>query len=285
MSTNPGHEPEPIRVRRSRQPQVETLEPRALLAAATETFMAPSISDLIFLAFKGQNTAPNAIFREVSALQAQLTSGPLADLKAGTVTGDEFITEVDSLVASFDTAVDGQMLPRFPNVDTMTKQQGARIETALSSLNQQATAGLITDAQLASEAQAAISALSGTALIPFHPTVAVLATRTQAFETQLHTLVDSLSPTATTPLTPDQVVTVLNAEAASYQADVDAALFLHPFIRGIVDQAVTTLVGAAATLPTSTDPQTQLSNAVQAFDATVLDVTGLFGPHGPLRHH
>jgi hypothetical protein len=62
-------------------------------------------------------------------------------------------------------------------------------------------------------------------------------------------------------------------------------LVFNPNIQAIVDQAVTTLQSAAQTLPTSSDPQTQLSNAVQAFDNTLLDVTGLFGPHGPLRKH
>ena len=82
------------------------------------------MTDLIALAHQGQDTAPAGIERMVSALASQLTSGPLADLSAGTVDGNGFVTEVQSLVASYATSVDSALLPDFPNVDTLLQPVG-----------------------------------------------------------------------------------------------------------------------------------------------------------------
>jgi hypothetical protein len=68
---------------------VVALEESALLAASAETFTGPSLSDLIALARQAVNTAPAGIDRMLQALQTQLTSGPLADLTAGTVNGND----------------------------------------------------------------------------------------------------------------------------------------------------------------------------------------------------
>jgi len=115
--------------RRSRgtAPRIESLEDRSLLA--TSVFVAPNISDLIAAANRGQNTSQATINREISALQSQLRSGPLADLNSSTGTQAAFVSETNALVASFNQVVDGQLLPRYPNVDAQTKSQGARVQS------------------------------------------------------------------------------------------------------------------------------------------------------------
>ena len=62
---------------------LEHLEDRRLLAAATEAFTGPSLSGLISQAFHGKDTAQAAIKTMLSALQTQLTDGPLANLSSG----------------------------------------------------------------------------------------------------------------------------------------------------------------------------------------------------------
>src|SRR3954453_17779393 len=109
------------RVRQRQFFTVESLEARALLTATAQTFNGPSLTPLIRLAMDGKNTAPAAINQMLQALEAQLESGPLADLTAGNVDGDGFVTEVQSLVASFEDNVDEQLLPRAPNIDQMLK--------------------------------------------------------------------------------------------------------------------------------------------------------------------
>src|SRR5262245_57255196 len=122
------------RMCRNRVFRVECLEDRQLLAS--DTFVAPSLSGLIQQAWQGKNTSGAAINTMLKALRAQLTSGPLADLRSGTVTGDGFVTEVQSLVASFDQNVDQQLLPHFKNIDEMLKLQGLRISNQMAALNQ-----------------------------------------------------------------------------------------------------------------------------------------------------
>ena len=89
---------------------VEALEDRRLLST-TETFTGPSLSGLITLAWQGKDTSKAAINTMLTALESQLTSGPLADLNAGTVDGNGFVAEVQSLVKSYDQNVDQQLLP------------------------------------------------------------------------------------------------------------------------------------------------------------------------------
>ena len=118
---------------------LERLEDRRLLAAATEAFTGPSLSGLISLAFHGKDTAQAAIKTMLSALQTQLTDGPLANLNSSAVDGNGFITEVQSLVASFNQNVDQQLLPHFTHIDNMLKLQGQQVVANLVSLNQQST--------------------------------------------------------------------------------------------------------------------------------------------------
>src|SRR5262245_38883354 len=76
---------------------IEGLEDRRLLA----TFSAPSLTGLIAQAWQGKDTSRATIGVMLKALQTQLASGPLADLQAGTVDGDGFVSEVQELVGSY----------------------------------------------------------------------------------------------------------------------------------------------------------------------------------------
>jgi hypothetical protein len=265
--------------------QVEALEQRALLAASAQTFTGPSLDDLIVLARQGVDTANAAINRMLSSLETQLTSGPLADLNAGTVDGNGFVTEVQSMESSFNTNVDQQLLPEFPNVDTLLKLQGQRIVADETALNQQQSVGLLTSSQFATQAATAINALTAGPLFSLHTPLSGYVTTTQGFESNLTTVAASLSSSATTPLTPAQASTTSLAEIAAYQADIHAALQVtHPNISNTVDQALLTLGTTATAIASesSSDAQTDLTNAITAFDTKILDTTGLFGPMGPI---
>jgi len=263
--------------------RVESLEARTLLAASTETFSGPSLNDLIALAQEGEDTAPAAINRMLSALETQLTSGPLADLTAGTVNGNGFVTEVQSLVSSYATNVNQQLLPEFPNVDTLLNLQGQRIVADETSLNQQNTVGLLSDSDFNTQAQTAINSLTAGPLFSLHTPLSGYATATQSFESELTTLAQSLGSSATTPLTPADVSTTMLAETLAYQTDIHAALQVtHPNISNTVDMAVASLQSAANSIASlsSSDAQTALNNAITAFDNAIDDTTGVFGPQG-----
>jgi hypothetical protein len=276
------------KTRRARDLRVEALEPRALLTASAETFNPPSLTTLIQQALAEhhrQNTAPAVIDTMLESLQTQLTSGPLADLIAGTVNSTDFVTEVQNLETSFEANVDLQLSPRFPNVDKLLKLQGQRIVAEVSSLNQQNSVGLITNANLPADAAFAINSLSAGPIFALNTPLSAGVTTTTNFETNLKTLVSALSTGATPSLTLAQVNTTLQAEADAYQAASDSALLVtHPNIAAIVDSAVTTLETASTTIAnaggTNAQSQTQLTAAIQAFDAAILDDTGLFGPNG-----
>src|SRR5271165_6913628 len=120
---------------------LERLEERRLLAAVTEAFTAPSLSGLITQAYQGKDTAEAAIKTMLSALQTQLTNGPLADLNSGAVNGNGFITESQSLVESFNQNVDQQLLPHFTHIDNMLKLEGQAVVAYLVALNQGSTVG------------------------------------------------------------------------------------------------------------------------------------------------
>src|SRR5262249_60206819 len=104
------------------------------------------------------------------------------------------------------------------------------------------------------------------------------------FETDLNTLAQSLASGATPSLTIAQVRETLNAEAEAYRADVSGSLYLHPNINQVVNNAVTTLETQVSTIAQSgaSDAQAQVQAAIAAFDAALLDTTGLFGSSGPL---
>jgi hypothetical protein len=253
---------------------VEGLETRALLAVRSETFVAPNLSTLIAEALNGKNTAPAVINTMVSALETQLTNGPLADLKAGNVSNDEFNTEVSELVSSFDSNVDAQLLPRFKNVDAIIKLQGTKVETDLASQTAQQTAGLTTAPQLLTNATTAVNALTGGPLFPLHTPASAFVSVTQAFETNLNTITASLATNATTPLTLTQAQTVSKAEAEAYRAAMQSSLYLHPTVFQQISSAVDTFESSVAAITTtgSTSTQAQFQAAVTALDNTLASI-------------
>ncbi len=211
------------RAGRGRVFRVEALEQRALLSASAETFNGPSLENLIVLARQGQDTAPAAIHQMLSALEAQLTSGPLADLQAGTVDGNGFVSEVQSLESSYEQNVNGQLLPEFPNVNTLLVLQGQRIVADESALNQQNTVGLLSNSDFTTEAQTAINSLSAGPLYSLHTPLSGYATATQSFENKLTAIANGLN--ASVPLTPADASATMLADTVAYQADIHAA---HP---------------------------------------------------------
>jgi hypothetical protein len=268
------------RRRRDRALHIDCLEDRKLLATTTETFTGPSLTSLIQQANAGEDTSKATINTMLTALQNQLTSGPLADLNAGTVDGNGFISEAQSLEASYAQNVDQQLSPAFPNIDTILKLQGQRVVAGLVSLNQQSTEGLITSTDLATQAQTAIQALTGGPIISLGTPVSAYVTTTQTFESDLKALATNL--TSTSPIA-DPGLTFL-AEAEAYRADMHAGLQVtHPNISNSMDQAVNTLESSVGAVDlTSATAPAQLTAAFTAFDTAMLDKTGLFGPQGPV---
>ena len=272
------------RATRGRILLLEHLEDRRLLAAATEVFTGPSLSGLITQAYHGKNTAEAAIKTMLSALQTQLTDGPLADLNSDVVDGNEFITEVQSLVASYNQNVDQQLLPHFTHIDNMLKLQGQQVVANLVSLNQQSTVGLILSDNLPTQAEAAIDTLTGGPIYSLNTPVSAYRTATQNFETDLGTVTDQLS--ATTPLSLSDVSTTIQAESEAYRASMDAGLQVtHPNISSTVNAAVTTLEDTVITIANTNDPtaESDISTAIATFDSAILDTTGLFGLNGPVN--
>jgi len=264
---------------------LERLEERRLLAAATEAFTGPSLSGLISQAFHGKNTAQAAIKTMLSALQTQLTNGPLAVLNSPTGNGNVFITEAQRLVASYDQNVDQQLLPHFTHIDNMLKLEGQQVVANLVSLNQQSTVGFISN--LPTQAGAAINTLTGGPIHSLDTPVSAYVMATQTFETDLGAVAATL--TATTPLTLPQVSTTIQAEAEAYRASMDAGLQVtHPNISSTVNAAVTTLessvIAIANASPTPSNPtaESDIHAAIATFDSTILDTTGLFGLNGPV---
>src|SRR3954469_13850860 len=139
MSTHRNNRRQGARPGNRRVFVVEGLEDRRLLA--TGTFTAPSLTGLITQAWQGQDTSRATINTMLKALQTQLTSGPLADLQAGTVNGDGDVTEVQGLGGSYAQSVNQQLLPHFVNIDELLLLQGQRMAADAVALNQENTVG------------------------------------------------------------------------------------------------------------------------------------------------
>src|SRR5208337_263346 len=260
---------------------LEPLEDRRLLAATTEAFIPPSLSGLIAQAYQGKDTAVAAIKTMLSALQTQLTDGPLADLNSNTVNGivdagNTFVTEVQKLVVSYDQNVDLQLL-HFTHIDNMLKLQGQQVVANLVSLNQQTTVGtppLVSTDSLPTQAGAAINTLTGGPIYSLNTPVSAYVTATRSFETDLGTVKDLLS--ATTPPSLSDVSTTIQAEAEAYRASMDAGLQVtHPNISNTVNKAVTTLESSvmAITAANSSSAQADIHTAIATFDSEILDTT------------
>ncbi len=230
----------------------EALESRTLLAAATETFSGPDLSGLIAAARAGQYSAPAAIDQVVSALESQLTSGPLGDLNSGAVNTSGFVAEVQSLESSYEQYADSELLPEFPNVDELTKEQGQRIVADVISLSQQNAVGLISSSDFATDAAADINSLTSGPIFALNTPVSAFVTTTENFETELNALAQSLSTGASPALTVPQVTSTLLAESNSYIADVYAGLKVpHGNVSEAVASAVANLEVASSNLDQS----------------------------------
>jgi hypothetical protein len=263
--------------------RLEVLEGRTLLSTAAETFTGPDLTGLIALAHQGQDTAPAGINQVVQALESQLTSGPLADLTGGSVDGNGFVAEVQTLESSYEQYADQQLLPEFPNVNQYMKLQGQRIVADMISLNEQSTVGLISSSDAATDAQTVINSLTGGPIFALNTPLSAFVTTTTNFETDLMDLAQSLSTGASPALTVPQVTGTLVAEANAYVADIYAGLKLaHPNVSDAVATAVINLGVAATKLDTTSNAnaQTELESAITTFDDAVLDKTGVFGPAG-----
>ncbi len=272
------------RADRGRTFRVETLENRTLLTAAVETFTGPSLTALIRGALNGKDTAPATIATMVQALETQLNAGPVANLTAATVTGNEFVTEAQSLEASYEQYADTELLPRFPNVDELIKLQGQAVVADLVALNQENTVGLLSDTDFSTQAGAAADTLTAGPVKALGTPLSGYTTATQTLDNALNVVAASLSSTASPALTPAQASTTVLAEAEAYRATVHAGLQVtHGNISGSVDDAVTNLETSAVGIANDTDnatAQTQLDTAIATFDAAVLGTAGVFSTDG-----
>jgi len=267
---------------------LEPLEDRRLLAATTEAFTGPSLSGLIAQAYHGKNTAQAAIKTMLSALRTQLTHGPFEDLSLGTVDGNGFVTEAQSLVVSYNQNVD-QQLAHFTHIDNMLKLQGQQVVANLVSLNQQSTVGLISSGDLPTQAGVAIDRLTGGPIYSLNTPVSAYVTTTQTFETDLGTVAATLTATTPPTLTLPEVSTTIQAEAEAYRASMDAGLQVtHPDLSSTVNASVTTLestviaIANASPTPSSSTAEADIHTAIATFDSAILDTTGLFGLNGPV---
>jgi hypothetical protein len=264
---------------------VECLETRALLATSTASiatgFTAPDLSGLVRLAFEGKNTGPAAINTMQTALQSQLTNGVLTALQGGTLTPADFTTSVNNVVTAFEVNVDSQ-LGHFFNIDNILKGRGQAVQQGINALNVQLNDGLITTATYTTEAGSVINGLTGGPLFALHTPNSGFAQATSNLETQLKLLPPTLATGATPSLTLAQVQAIADADAEAYRAAMNASLFTRKNVSTLVDQAVNTFETSINGI-TSTDPTTQAAEvtaAITALDAALLDNTGLFGPNG-----
>ncbi len=259
---------------------LEPLEDRRLLA--TGAFTGPSLAGLISQAYHGKDTAQATIKTMLSALESQLTDGPLADLNSNVVDGSGFVTEVQGVVTSYNQNVD-QQLAHFTHIDNMLKLQGQQVVANLVSLNQQTTVGLISADVLPTQAGAAINTLTSGPIYSLNTPVSAYVTATQNFETDIGAVADALSSTAPVPLALSDVSTTIQAEAEAYRASMDAGLQVtHPDLSSPVNASITTLESSVIAIANANNStaEADIHNAIAIFDSAILDTTGLFGLNG-----
>jgi hypothetical protein len=272
------------RVRVQRVLCIEGLETRTLLTAASETFTAPSLTDLITLAESGTDTAGAAINRELSALETQLTDGPLNDLNSGTVDSSGFVQEVQSMEMSYEQDL-AQVLSAFPNVKEIMDLGGQSVVADAVTLNQEFSVGLLSSTDLATFAQSAIDSLTAAPIDSLKMALSAYASETQGFEADLNSLAESLSSSATPSLTPSEVSATVLTEADAFFANVTAVLQVtHPTIAKTVENAVNNLDSTATSLAgdDSSAAHSALTTAIAALDTALLGTTGEFGAQGPI---
>ena len=217
------------------------------------------------------------------ALETQLVNGPLADLTAGNVNGNGFVSEVQSLESSYEQGLDQQLSPEFPHVDEILKLQGQAIVADVISLNQQEAVGLISSSELAADAQAAIVSPTNGPIGDFNTSSHGYTSTTQTFESNIAALAQSLGSSASPSLTPAKVSATALTETEAYQVDLHAGLqVLHPNVSNNVDTAVNALesVESGIAQDAASAAQTQLTSALTAFNSAMLGSGGLFVSSG-----
>jgi hypothetical protein len=244
--------------------------------------VAPDLTPYIQAAFHGRNTGPATIQRMLTSLETQLQTGPLAQLQAGTIDMATFATNVNNLVVSYQSNVSLQLSPSFPTITSILTLQGTKVESLVAAVEAQSTAGLITSPEFNTQAASAISSLTSGPLRPLNTPNSGFVQATKVFQGQLNALTPTLAPGANPALTPQQLQTVVDAEAKGYGDAMAASLVGHPTTDQIVNNALTNLTNSVANIAagTTTSPTVLYLQALNAFDQAILDVTGLFGPLG-----
>ena len=146
-------------------------------------------------------------------------------LQGGTLTQADFQTSVFNVVTNYQTNVDQQLLPRFKNLDAILKGQAQSVLAVGIALNQQLTAGLITEAEYTTEAGQTINAITGGPLYPLNTSNSGFSAATVDLENQLNLLPPTLATGASPSLTLTQVQGIANADAEAYRTPVNTALF------------------------------------------------------------
>jgi hypothetical protein len=260
---------------------IESLERRALLAAASETFTGPNLAVLINQAEHGKNTMQAQVDVMLTALRSQMQSGPLADFEAG-ATGNVFVAEAQALEASFEQNVDVQLSPKFLATDQLLKLQGQFVVANIVAANQQESVGLITPAQQATQSQAAIASLTAGPILAFNTKPAAITSAAKTLSADLSELTADLGNSF---LTLAQVDTTLDAEAEAFRSVVHAGIQRTQLaISGQADLLITGLESAANTIAQTnpSNPGAELSAVISSFDNATLGTKGLFAPHGAL---
>ncbi len=262
---------------------VETLEPRALLTASTETFVGPSLTNLFAEAKQGKNTAPAVITKMVTALQSQLISGPLADLNSGAVNSNGFIVEAQALEIRYEQNLVAQKIAgHFPKIeiDQILRLQGQSVVASLIAENQRSEVGLIPGSNLSWTFQSTIKSLTSGPIQGIGTAKSVPASLTKAFRNQLNLLSNDLGNGS---LTLDQFNTTLGAEAEAYRGQIHAAIQPSSLaISGRTDNRINILESTVNTIAQAapTNASSQAASAIKTFVGSVLDTTGIFGPRG-----
>ena len=253
------------------------------MTTAPEAFVGPSsLTSLIAQANKGKNTTQAQINLMVDALDSQLQAGPLADLNAGAVTGNGFISRVQGLEAGFEQYADQQFGSKYRGTDQIVKLQGERVVAGLIALNQQESAGLISSPALASSAAAEIKSLASGPIVAIGTKTTAITAATKSFEAELAGVTQGLSQST---LTLAQAALTLEAEAEAYRAEIHAGIQRTQLrISGEADTAINALELSAIQIAqaNASTAESQLSGSIATFENAVLDTKGLFAPKGAL---
>ena len=279
MSTKPDGKGR-WRVGRRRGVSIETLETRALLTVASETFVAPSLTTLLTEARKGQNTSVAVISKLEASLQSQLESGPLADLNSGAVTNSGFVQEAQALEASFEQNPTVTKLPRtFTKIDVqaLVVNQARLVVASLVAENTQATVGLTETSSLNAAFTKTISNLTSGPIKAIGTSSSTILGTASEITSELKTISSDLTDGT---LTLSQAVQAAGADLEQFRAQIHAAIQVaDPGFSGQVDYRINNVENAIQSGTTSSIPQ-----SIKRFDNGIVGTTGLFGSKGAFSH-